>query len=137
MKALKKIVKVIVALAIVATIAVGIYFLVKNGLNYPENGVYKANNIVEEATPYMIKMGISAGIILVYLMIKYSKLGVVKVGIGSVVTMAVGQALVISVMAIAKAEINRIFFAMFLLVFALSAIMLTAVYESKLKKSTT
>lgn len=137
MKALKKIVKVIVAIAIIATIAVGIYFLVKNGLNYPENGVYKANNIVEEAKPYMIKMGISAGIILIYLMIKYSKLGIIKIGIISLLTMVIGQALVISIMAIANAEINRIFFAMFLLVFALSTILITAVYENKLKKSST
>lgn len=133
MKAAKTTIKIIIILAVIASIAVGAYFLKTKGLNFPENGVYTQNNILEVAKPYMIKMGICLALVVIYFMIRYNKLGAIKTGLIALAVILALQALVIAVMAIARLEINRMFFSGLLSVFVLTILALTAVYEKNLK----
>lgn len=133
MKAAKITIKIIVILAVIGVIAVGAYFLKTKGLNFPSNGVYTANNIMEIAKPYMIKSGICLALVVVYFMIRYNKLGIIKIGLTTLITILALQAVVIAVMAIARLEINRLFFSTLLMVFVLTILAITAICEKKLK----
>ena len=63
MKPAKTIIKIVVIIAAIVVIAVGGYFLKTKGLNFPENGLYTKNNIIEEAEPYAIKLGICLALV--------------------------------------------------------------------------
>lgn len=133
MKAAKTTIKIILVIAAIAIIAVGAYFLKTKGLNFPENGVYTKNNIIEEAKPYLIDAGIGIALVLVYLMIRFNKLGIVKVALISLVAILCVQALVVAIIAITRFAINRMFFAILLTAFVLTMLIITAIYENKLK----
>ncbi len=133
MKKAKTIIKVLIIIAVLATIAVGAYFLKTKGLNYPESGEYTQNNILEEAKDY-IKQGAIAGVIvLVYIMIRFNKLGVIKTGIETLLTVVGVECFWISITAIARLPINSLFFAILLFVFAGTVMVITSVYEKKIK----
>ena len=103
------------------------------GLNFPENGVYTQNNIIEISRDYMIKAGIALALVLVYLMIRFNKLGVVKTALISLAVVVWVQVLTIAIIVITRMPIDRMFFAILLLGFALTTLALTAFYEKKLK----
>lgn len=133
MKTAKTTIKIILVIVAIAVMAVGAYFLKTKGLNFPENGVYTQNNILEVSKDYMIKAGIALAVILVYLMIRYNKLGSIKTALISLVAIVWVQALALAIITITRMPINRMFFAILLLVFALTILVITAIYEKKLK----
>lgn len=133
MKTAKTVIKIIVIIAAIAVIAVGGYFLKTKGLNFPENGLYTKNNIVEEAKPYAIKLGICLALVLGYLMIRFNKLGVIKVAVISLLAIVGIQALIIAIMAITRFGINRMFFSILLSAFVLTILVITTIYENRLK----
>lgn len=135
MKSIKTIIRVVVVIVAIVMIALGIYTFSKKGLNFPENGIYTANNILEIAYPYIQKAVISTIIILIYLMIRYNKLGFVKVGILSLISLLVVQAVVLSIMITLGIAINRIFFPVLLAAFVATILGITIQYEKKLKTS--
>lgn len=133
MKAAKTTIKIILVIVAIAIIAVGGYFLKTKGLNFPENGIYNVNNIIKESMPYIIKAGICLALVLVYLMIRYNKLGVIKVAITSLASILVMQAVVIAIITITRLPITNLFFALLLLTYAVTILVITAIYEKKLK----
>lgn len=133
MKKAKIIIKVLIIIATIAVIAVGIYFLRTKGLNFPEDGIYNQNNIIDEAETYIIPTGIAGILTIIYMMIRFYKLGVIKIGIQVLLTIVAVEALIISIIAIAGLPINSLFFALLLLAFVTSILILTLVYEKKIK----
>ena len=133
MKKAKMIIKILIIIAAITVIAVGIYFLSTKGLNFPENGAYTQNNIMDEAETYLVPSIIAGVMVVIYMMIRFYKLGVVKIGIQSLLTIVGIEAIIISIVAIANLPINSLFFAILLLAFATTILMLTAVYEKKIK----
>lgn len=133
MKKAKMIIKILIIIAAITVIAVGIYFLSTKGLNFPENGAYTQNNIMDEAETYLVPSIIAGVMVVIYMMIRFYKLGVIKIGIQSFLTIVGIEAIIISIVAIANLPINSLFFAILLLAFATTILMLTAVYEKKIK----
>ena len=133
MKKAKIIIKVLIIIATIAVIAVGIYFLRTKGLNFPEDDIYNQNNIIDEAETYIIPTGIAGILTIIYMMIRFYKLGVIKIGIQVLLTIVAVEALIISIIAIAGLPINSLFFALLLLAFVTSILILTLVYEKKIK----
>ena len=133
MKKAKMIIKILIIIAAITVIAVGIYFLSTKGLNFPENGAYTQNNIMDEAETYLVPSIIAGVMVVIYMMIRFYKLGVIKIGIQSLLTIVGIEAIIISIVEIANLTINSLFFAILLLAFATTILMLTAVYEKKIK----
>jgi hypothetical protein len=133
MKTAKTTIKIMAIIAAIVVIAIGGYFLKTKGLNFPENGIYTPNNIIEITKDYVIKAGICLALVLIYFAIRYNKLGIVKVVLISLVSILCVQAVTISIIIITRLAINRMFFAILLLVFVLSILVTTAIYEKKLK----
>ena len=133
MKKAKMIIKILIIIAAITVIAVGIYFLSTKGLNFPENGAYTQNNIMDEAETYLVPSIIAGVMVVIYMMIRFYKLGVIKIGIQSLLTIVGIEAIIISIVAIANLPINSLFFFFFLLAFATTILMLTEVYEKKIK----
>lgn len=78
MKTVKKVLMILCILVII----VGMFILGKNDLNY-QNG-YSRNILVETAKQYTMYIGISTAVILVYFVIRYSKQGIIKVIVTSI-----------------------------------------------------
>lgn len=133
MKTAKTTIKILIIIAAVVTIAVGAYFLKSKGLNYPENGDYTQNNIMDEAENYIIQSSIAGAIVLIYMMIRFNKLGVIKIGIISLLIIVGVEALIVAITAIARLPINSLFFSALLLAFVASILILTSIYEKKIK----
>lgn len=133
MKATKTTIKTIAVIVAIAMIAIGIYTITKSGLNFPENGIYTVNNLLDVAMNYGKTVAIATILIVIYFMIRYNKLGVIKMGIISFVWMIAIPAVIISVMATFKLPINRLFFPVTLLGYVVTILILTIQYENKLK----
>ena len=66
MKTAKTTIKIMAIIAAIVVIAIGGYFLKTKGLNFPENGIYTPNNIIEITKDYVIKAGICLALVLIY-----------------------------------------------------------------------
>ena len=133
MKKAKIIIKILIAIVAIAVIAVGVYFINTKGLNFPENGAYTLNNIMDEAETYLVPSIISGVLVVIYMMIRFNKLGVVKIGIQSLLIIVGIEAVIISIVAIAGLPISSLVFAVMLLAFVTSILILTLIYEKKIK----
>lgn len=125
MKIFKKILMVICVIIIVA----GIIALIKQGLNYADG--YNQNMLLETAKDYAMYVGIATGVILVYLAIRYNKQGVIKVIATSILGIVGAIAIALSIIAIVKMPVTRIFFSIMLAVYAASLIILSSYFEAK------
>lgn len=128
-----KIVKTIIAIIVICALLVGMYFLVNKGVKYPENGVYARNEIEKVARPYIEKIAISMAIVSIYFMIRYNKLGIIKVLIISLIAMLATQAIVLAIYTVSKLTIDRMIFSALLLTFVATVLALTVKYEKNLK----
>lgn len=82
--------------------------------------------------PYIMPFAITTIIILVYMAIRYYKLGMMKILLETVALLIVAQATLLSVMAIARLPIGRITIPLVLAVYVLSLIVITTCFEKKL-----
>lgn len=123
MKTLKK----ILIIVCVIIIAVGMFFLGRQGLNYAEG--YTQNMLIETVKDYVLYAGISTAVILIYLIIRYSKQGIIKVAVKSVLSIVGAIALVLAIMSIAKVPTTRLFFPIMLVTYVLSIIVLSSHFE--------
>lgn len=131
---INKAIKIVLVLVSILVIAVGCYTIVKRGLNFPENGIYMANNLLDVAKPYIEKTAISTILILIYFMIKYHKIGMIKVGITSLISILAVLGVIISIIAIFKLPVNKTFFPVLLAGFVATILILTMNYENKVKE---
>lgn len=123
MKTVKKILIVI----FVIIIAVGMFLLGRQGLNYVDG--YTQNMLIETAKDYALYVGIATAVVLVYLMIRYNKQGAIKVVITSILGIVGAIALALAIIAIIKMPITRIFFSIMLVVYIASLIILSSHFE--------
>lgn len=82
--------------------------------------------------PYIMPFAIATIIILVYMVVRYYKLGMIKTLLETVALLIVAQATLLSVMAIARIPIGRITIPLVLAVYVLSLIGITSCFEKKL-----
>ena len=82
--------------------------------------------------PYIMPFAIATIIILVYMTIRYYKLGMMKTLLETVALLIAAQATLLSIMAIARIPIGRITIPLVLAVYVLSLIAITSCFEKKL-----
>lgn len=123
MKTLKKILIIVYAIII----AVGIFMLVKSGLNYSEN--YTQHLLLETTKQYTLYIGISTAIILIYFAIRYYKKGVLKVLLISILGIVGTIIFVLAIMAILRMPITGLFFPIMLGSYVASIVAISAYFE--------
>lgn len=84
--------------------------------------------------PYIVPFMIVTIIILVYMVIRYYKLGMIRAILGTIVIILVTQAILLSIMAITRIPIGRITIPMVLVVYILSLLGLTSYFERLLRE---
>ncbi len=115
-------------------------------LNSKINEKYGVENKVEDAievthqpkirlytilSPYIIPIAISTAIVLVYVVIRYRKIGALKTFIAYLVSILLSEALYLSVLAICRIPINRLVIPIGLLIYILVITVLTVIKEKK------
>lgn len=123
MKTFKKILIIVYAIII----AVGIFMLVRSGLNYYEN--YTQHLLLETTKQYTLYIGISTAIILIYFAIRYYKKGVLKVLLISILGIVGTIIFVLAIMAILRMPITRLFFPIMLGSYVASIVAISAYFE--------
>lgn len=83
---------------------------------------------------FVVPFAIATGIILVYLAIRYFKLGIVKVLLKSIVAVVLAQAELLSVLAITRFPIGRTTTLLVLTVYMITLVALTTRFENKLQE---
>lgn len=84
--------------------------------------------------PYIIPFGVATIIILVYMMIRYYKVGMIKTLFKTVLVLVMAQAVLLSVMAIVRIPIGRVTIPLVLAVYLLCLVGLTTCFEKSLKE---
>jgi len=125
MKTIEKVLMIISILIIIA----GISAYAIMGFNYKEG--YSQNILLETAKAYVPYLIISTIIILIYLMIRYNKSGVIKIILTSILGIIGAQALVLSIITITRMPISKLVFAIALTVYVTSIIAISAKFEEK------
>ena len=123
MKTFKKILMIIC----VIIIAVGIFILGRQGLNYSDG--YTNTILLETVKDYAMYAGVATIVILVYFAIRYNKQGVIKVTLTSILGIVGAIALVLAIMAIIKLPITRTFFTIMLVTYVSTLIVLSSNFE--------
>ena len=85
-------------------------------------------------TQYIVPFIIALGIILIYMAIRYFKLGSIKVVGQTLLTIIITQIILFSVIAITRIPLGRITIPMVITVLVFTLLTLTTNYEKKLKK---
>ena len=85
-------------------------------------------------TPYILPLAISIGIILVYVMIRFRKIGIFKTLVFYVLTILAAETIYLSVFAITRLPINRIVIPIGLLIYVIVITIITAIQENKLSR---
>lgn len=83
--------------------------------------------------PYIIPFIISTAIVLVYMAIRYRKIGVLKTLLKTIATSVVAQAVLLSIIAIARIPVGRLTIPMIVTVYMLTLVGLTTNFEKKLE----
>ena len=83
--------------------------------------------------PYVVPFGIATSIILVYMAIRYRKLGVIKTLLKTIVIAIVAEMVLLSIMAITRIPIGLITIPLVITVYLLTLIGLTTYFEKELK----
>ena len=99
------------------------------GFNYKEG--YSQSILLETTKAYIPYLIISTIIILIYLMIRYNKNGVIKVLLTSILGIIGAQAVVLSIITITRMPISKLIFAIALTVYVTSIIAVSAKFEEK------
>ena len=83
--------------------------------------------------PYLIPFALATGIILVYVAIRYRKLGAVKVILKTAIILVVAEAVLASVIAITRLPIGKTTIPLAIAVYLLTLVCITSSLENKLK----
>ena len=122
--------KILLAISVII-IAIGMFIVGRMGFNYVDG--YTENMLIDALTSYAFCVGLATLVILVYLGIRYSKQGIGKVLIISILGILGSMALAVAVIAITRMPVNRIFFPIILTAYASSIIILTAYFEQNVQ----
>lgn len=83
-------------------------------------------------TPYIIPLAISVAVILVYTLIRFRKIGIIKTLVFYILTIAASEAIYLSILAIIRFPINRVVVPVGLCIYILVITIITAIQEKKL-----
>lgn len=83
-------------------------------------------------TPYIIPLAISVAVILIYTLIRYRKIGIIKTLVFYILTIAASEAIYLSILAITRFPINRVVVPVGLCIYILVITIVTAIQEKKL-----
>lgn len=126
-----KTIKKILIIVSVIIIAIGMFILGKYGLNYADG--YTKDILLETVKSYIGYVCIATVIILVYIMIRYSKkYGITKVLVTTILGIVGAIALVVAIMAIIKMPVTRVIFPILLGTYASSLIVVSAYFEENI-----
>ena len=89
---------------------------------------------IDMVKKFVLPFAISTSIILVYLVIRYFKLGLVKVLLKSIIAIVLGQAELLSVLALTRFPIGRTTTLLVLTVYLVTLVVLTTRFENKLQE---
>lgn len=84
--------------------------------------------------PYVWPFMIATAIILVYMAVRYRKLGAIKTMFETAILLVIAQATLLSIMAIARIPIGRLTIPMVLVIYILTLIGMTTCFEKKLEE---
>lgn len=84
--------------------------------------------------PYIFAFSLATGLILVYMMLKYKKLGMLNILIKTLCTIVIAQVTLFSVIAITRIPVGRLTIPMVIVVYLVTLYTLTHNYENKLDK---
>lgn len=126
---MKTIKKILLIIAIII-IAVGMFIIGRMGFKYNDN--YAESILLETAKSYTLYFIISTAVILLYLTIRYSKQGAVKVLSTSILTIFGAIAFILAVIAISRMPVSRIIFPFILMTYVLAIIAVTANFEKNI-----
>lgn len=84
--------------------------------------------------PYIFAFSLATGLILVYMMLKYKKLGMLNILIKTICTIVIAQVTLFSVIAITRIPVGRLTIPMVIVVYLVTLYTLTHNYENKLDK---
>lgn len=122
-----KTIKKILIITCVIIIAVGMFILGRQGLNYVDG--YTQNILIDTAKSYTTYISIATLIVLIFLVVRYSKQGIAKVTITSILGILGAIAFTVSVMAITRMPTTRLFFPIILSTYVSSLIVLSSYFE--------
>lgn len=83
-------------------------------------------------TPYIIPLAISVAVILIYTLIRFRKIGIIKTLVFYILTIAASEAIYLSILAITRFPINRVVVPVGLCIYILVITIITAIQEKKL-----
>ncbi len=83
--------------------------------------------------PYIVPFGIATLIILIYMAVRYRKIGVIKTLLKTIIILVVAQAVLLSVMAITRIPIGIVTVPLVITVYLLTLIGLTTYFEKQLE----
>ncbi len=93
----------------------------------------KARDIIK---PYVLPFIIASVIILVYMAIRYNKLGIAKTVLTSIFWIVITQVILLSIIAITRIPIGRLTIPMVLIVYIITLLVLTNYFEKEKKEKT-
>ena len=85
-------------------------------------------------SPYIFAFSLATGLIILYMILKYKKLGMLNILIKSLCTIVIAQATLFSVIAITRIPVGRLTIPMVIVVYLFTLYVLTHNYEKKLEK---
>lgn len=119
--------KILITMCVII-IAIGMFVLGKQGLNYTEE--YSKSRLIATITEFVKFMIIATTVIIVYLAIRYNRQGVLKIIITSILGIVGAMVFVVAVVAIIKMPITRLFFSIILGTYVSSLIVLSSSFEA-------
>ena len=84
--------------------------------------------------PYIFAFSLATGLILVYMILKYKKIGMLNILVKTLCTIVIAQATLFSVIAITRIPVGRLTIPMVIVVYLATLYTLTHSYENKLDK---
>lgn len=85
--------------------------------------------------PYVMPMAITTSIVLIYMIIRFYKLGITKTIIETIAILVLAQAVLLSIIAIARIPVGRLTIPMVLGVYVLTLLGVTSKFEKSLKEN--
>lgn len=82
--------------------------------------------------PYIMPLVISTVIILIYMMVRYYKIGILKVLLCTIIGVDYTEAMLFSIIAITRIPVGRLTMPMIIVIYLLTLMILTNVFEKKL-----
>ena len=112
-------------------IIVGIVMFSLKGLRYGEGN---SMTLKDMATPFIVPVIISSVLVLIFYIIKYRKIGILEVIEYTIVGTVGIQVLLLSIYAIARIEVNAFIMPISMILYVLTFLVLTDIFEKKIKQ---